>query len=133
MGAHYRGGVYGTDVNLPIVNDEANGKPNFKGCTDLKAYDSRLLEKAKGPDEGPFVLSCGNSTHAIASFSRRESAKATRYVINAMTYSALMPNAIELYSSTPPTIAPKRSYASASWHRPDVKEGREDQRREKHG
>ena len=37
VGAHYRGGVYGTDVNLPIVNDEANGNPNFKGCTDRKA------------------------------------------------------------------------------------------------
>jgi hypothetical protein len=37
VGQHYRGGVYGTDVNLPIVTDEANGNPNFKGCIDRKA------------------------------------------------------------------------------------------------
>jgi hypothetical protein len=37
VGPHYRGGVYGTDVNLPIVADEANGNPNFKGCIDRKA------------------------------------------------------------------------------------------------
>jgi hypothetical protein len=37
VGAHYRGGVYGTDVNLPITNDEVNGNPNFKGCIDRKA------------------------------------------------------------------------------------------------
>jgi len=37
VGPHYRGGVYGTDVNLPIVDNEANGNPNFKGCTDRKA------------------------------------------------------------------------------------------------
>lgn len=36
-GPHYRGGVYGTDVNLPVVTDEKNGNPNFKGCTDRKA------------------------------------------------------------------------------------------------
>ncbi|MEO8334949.1 MAG: hypothetical protein ABI664_08255 [bacterium] len=37
VGQHYRGGVYGTDVNLPIVDNEVNGNPNFKGCTDRKA------------------------------------------------------------------------------------------------
>jgi hypothetical protein len=37
VGPHYRGGVYGTDVNLPITTDEANGNPNFKGCIDRKA------------------------------------------------------------------------------------------------
>jgi len=33
QGVHYKGGTYGTDVNLPIVTDERNN-PNFKGCTD---------------------------------------------------------------------------------------------------
>ncbi len=33
QGVHYKGGNYGTDVNLPIVTDERNN-PNFKGCTD---------------------------------------------------------------------------------------------------
>ncbi len=33
QGVHYKGGSYGTDVNLPIVTDERNN-PNFKGCTD---------------------------------------------------------------------------------------------------
>lgn len=33
QGIHYKGGSYGTDVNLPIVTDERNN-PNFKGCTD---------------------------------------------------------------------------------------------------
>jgi starch-binding outer membrane protein, SusD/RagB family len=33
QGVHYKGGVYGTDVNLPVVTDERNN-PNFKGCTD---------------------------------------------------------------------------------------------------
>jgi hypothetical protein len=37
VGPHYRGGTYGTDVNLPIVADEVNGNPNFKGCIDRKA------------------------------------------------------------------------------------------------
>ena len=32
-GVHYKGGNYGTDVNLPVVTDERNN-PNFKGCTD---------------------------------------------------------------------------------------------------
>lgn len=33
QGVHYKGGNYGTDVNIPIVTDERNN-PNFKGCTD---------------------------------------------------------------------------------------------------
>jgi starch-binding outer membrane protein, SusD/RagB family len=35
-GTHYKGGVYGSDVNLPIVTDERNN-PNFKGCLDRNA------------------------------------------------------------------------------------------------
>jgi hypothetical protein len=37
VGPHYRGGVYGTDVNLPIVKDESVGNPNFTSCIDRKA------------------------------------------------------------------------------------------------
>ena len=33
QGVHYKGGFYGTDVNLPVVTAERNN-PNFKGCTD---------------------------------------------------------------------------------------------------
>jgi len=33
-GTHYRGGVYGTDVNLPVPQDEFKNNPNFKGCLD---------------------------------------------------------------------------------------------------
>lgn len=36
VGQHYRGGVYGGDLNLPIVTDELNN-PNFKGCIDRSA------------------------------------------------------------------------------------------------
>lgn len=32
-GVHYKGGNYGTDVNLPVVTAERNN-PNFTGCTD---------------------------------------------------------------------------------------------------
>jgi hypothetical protein len=35
-GTHYKGGTYGTDVNLPVVTDERNN-PNFQGCTDRNA------------------------------------------------------------------------------------------------
>ncbi|GLC25993.1 hypothetical protein [Roseisolibacter agri] len=35
-GTHYRGGVYGTDVNIPITTQELTN-PNFKGCTDRNA------------------------------------------------------------------------------------------------
>lgn len=37
VGTHYRGGVYGADVNLPITTGESNGNPKFTGCTDRKA------------------------------------------------------------------------------------------------
>jgi hypothetical protein len=36
-GTHYRGGTYGTDVNLPVPKDEENNNPNFHGCIDRKA------------------------------------------------------------------------------------------------
>ena len=36
VGIHYKGGDYGTDVNLPIVTDERNN-PLFKGCLDRNA------------------------------------------------------------------------------------------------
>ncbi|GAC1659393.1 MAG: hypothetical protein NVS4B3_27690 [Gemmatimonadaceae bacterium] len=36
VGTHYKGGVYGRDVNLPIVTDERNN-PLFKGCLDRAA------------------------------------------------------------------------------------------------
>lgn len=32
QGVHYKGGTYGTDVNLPVTQPEENN-PNFKGCT----------------------------------------------------------------------------------------------------
>jgi hypothetical protein len=35
-GQHYKGGQYGSAVNLPIPSDEENN-PNFKGCTDRAA------------------------------------------------------------------------------------------------
>ena len=35
-GQHYKGGQYGSAVNLPIPSDEDNN-PNFKGCTDRSA------------------------------------------------------------------------------------------------
>jgi hypothetical protein len=37
VGTHYRGGTYGTDVNLPVTTDESNGNPNFTGCIDRNA------------------------------------------------------------------------------------------------
>ncbi|MDB4881096.1 MAG: hypothetical protein JWL60_2542 [Gemmatimonadetes bacterium] len=37
VGTHYRGGEYGTDVNLPVPKDEEGNNPNFGGCTDRKA------------------------------------------------------------------------------------------------
>jgi len=33
QGVHYKGGSYGKDVNLPMVQAERNN-PNFTGCTD---------------------------------------------------------------------------------------------------
>lgn len=37
VGTHYRGGVYGPDVNLPVPKDEEKNNPNFTGCLDRKA------------------------------------------------------------------------------------------------
>jgi hypothetical protein len=36
-GAHFKGGVYGADLNLPVTTDEQVGNPNFKGCIDRNA------------------------------------------------------------------------------------------------
>lgn len=36
QGVHYKGGNYGKDVNLPVVQAETNN-PEFKGCTDRNA------------------------------------------------------------------------------------------------
>jgi hypothetical protein len=36
VGVHYRGGNYGSDVNLPVVQDEQNN-PNFTQCTNRSA------------------------------------------------------------------------------------------------
>ena len=36
IGTNYKGGNYGSDVNLPVVTDERNN-PNFQGCTDRNA------------------------------------------------------------------------------------------------
>jgi hypothetical protein len=36
-GNHYRGAVYGSDVNLPITTGEKNGNPNFSQCLDRNA------------------------------------------------------------------------------------------------
>ena len=37
VGTHYRGGEYGTDVNLPVPKDEEKNNPNFSGCLDRNA------------------------------------------------------------------------------------------------
>jgi hypothetical protein len=36
MGTHYKGGTYGSDVNLPVPADEQNN-PNFERCLDRSA------------------------------------------------------------------------------------------------
>lgn len=36
VGPHYRGGTYGSDVNLPVPQQEENN-PNFHGCVDRNA------------------------------------------------------------------------------------------------
>jgi len=36
-GIHYKGGIYGPDVNLPIVTDEEGNNPKFSGCLDRDA------------------------------------------------------------------------------------------------
>ena len=37
VGQHYKGGTYGTDLNLPVTTDEQVGNPEFQGCLDRKA------------------------------------------------------------------------------------------------
>ena len=37
IGNHYKGGVYGIDLNLPVTTDEQVGNTNFHGCLDRKA------------------------------------------------------------------------------------------------
>jgi len=37
IGTHYKGGVFGGDLQLPVTTDEQVGNPNFKGCLDRKA------------------------------------------------------------------------------------------------
>jgi hypothetical protein len=37
VGQHYKGGVFGPDVNLPVTTSEQIGNPNFASCIDRKA------------------------------------------------------------------------------------------------
>lgn len=37
VGQHFKGGVYGVDVNLPVTTSEQIGNPNFAACIDRKA------------------------------------------------------------------------------------------------
>jgi starch-binding outer membrane protein, SusD/RagB family len=37
VGAHYKGGVFGKDLNLPVTTDEQVGNPFFTACLDRKA------------------------------------------------------------------------------------------------
>jgi starch-binding outer membrane protein, SusD/RagB family len=37
VGTHYKGGVYGVDVNLPVPKNEEGNNPNFHGCLDRNA------------------------------------------------------------------------------------------------
>jgi hypothetical protein len=37
VGVHFQGGVYGSDLNLPVTTDEQVGNPNFTACLDRKA------------------------------------------------------------------------------------------------
>ena len=37
VGQHYKGGVFGVDMNLPVTTDEQIGNPNFSQCLDRKA------------------------------------------------------------------------------------------------
>ena len=37
VGTHYKGGVYGDDVNLPVPKNEEGNNPNFQGCLDRNA------------------------------------------------------------------------------------------------
>ena len=37
IGTHYKGGSFGSDLNLPVTTDEQIGNPNFTACLDRKA------------------------------------------------------------------------------------------------
>ena len=37
IGPHYKGGVFGKDLNLPVTTDEQTGNPNFTSCIDRNA------------------------------------------------------------------------------------------------
>lgn len=37
IGQHFKGGVFATDLNLPVTTDEQVGNPNFTACIDRKA------------------------------------------------------------------------------------------------
>jgi len=37
IGTHFKGGVFGVDLNLPVTTDEKIGNPNFTACLDRKA------------------------------------------------------------------------------------------------
>jgi|KBSMisStandDraft_5_1062788.scaffolds.fasta_scaffold123187_2 starch-binding outer membrane protein, SusD/RagB family len=37
IGPHFKGGVFGKDLNLPVTTDEQTGNPNFSSCLDRNA------------------------------------------------------------------------------------------------
>ncbi len=37
IGPHFKGGVFGEDLNLPVTTDEQTGNPNFTACIDRNA------------------------------------------------------------------------------------------------
>ena len=37
VGQHFKGGSFGSDLNLPVTADEQIGNPNFSSCIDRKA------------------------------------------------------------------------------------------------
>jgi hypothetical protein len=37
VGPHFKGGVFGVDLNLPVTQSEQTGNPNFEQCLDRKA------------------------------------------------------------------------------------------------
>jgi len=37
IGPHFKGGVFGVDLNLPVTQSEQTGNPNFEQCLDRKA------------------------------------------------------------------------------------------------
>ncbi len=48
IGPHFKGGVFGKDLNLPVVTDEHTGNPNFSGCHRPKRLIARLVRLKKG-------------------------------------------------------------------------------------